>query len=131
MDLAKLANSTTSIFAARTVLGYIGCSPAVCPHNYVLASPIAAVDKTDAPLFVANSEHELVPLSQATAMARRLARAHVPHKLYVVPGGRHARGYETTVWKSTMRFLEKYLGRLPIQDLTPPSWAPAGASSPP
>lgn len=60
-------------------------------------------------MLIANSSHEIVPLSQAAEMARRLANADIPHQLVVVPGSRHAADYEPDVWGATVRFLLRYL----------------------
>jgi acetyl esterase/lipase len=118
MDLRIPPGATAT--KIRSVIHYLGCLPTACPARYAQASPITAVDKTDAPLLIVNGTQEIVPLPQAQSMANRLKKAHVPYKLIVVQGHRHARGYRKFVWAPTLRFLEKYLGRLPVQDFSPP-----------
>jgi acetyl esterase/lipase len=118
MDLRFAPGETSP--KVRSILRYLDCDPGACPTRYAEASPITSVDKTDAPLFIANGTNEIVPLSQAQKMADRLKKAHVPYKLVVVRGAKHARGYRKVVWGPTLKFLEKYLGRLPVQDFGPP-----------
>src|SRR5919108_2659692 len=48
---------------------------------------------------------EIVPLGQATEMARRLEHAGSPHRLIVYRGSRHAVEYEREAWQPTLRFL--------------------------
>lgn len=118
MDLAAMAEG--ALGGAAAVRRYVGCLPSECSDRYQAASPISSIDRSDAPIFLANSQYELVPLAQAQEMSSLLAGAHVPHQLVVVPGGRHARAYEPAVWANSLRFLERWLGKLPVQDLAPP-----------
>lgn len=90
---------------------YLGCVPAACPGRYRAASPVGHVDRRDPPLLLVNGSTELVPLAQAREMASRLTSAQVPHRLVVVPGSRHAGDYELDVWRATVRFLARHLGR--------------------
>jgi acetyl esterase/lipase len=95
MDLAT--------FVPRGVIRrYAGCE---CPSRLRALSPVSFVGAGDAPLLLANSTRELVPLGQATEMARRLSRAGIPHRLLVYPGSRHAVAYERDAWQPTLRFL--------------------------
>ena len=98
----------------NAVLQFLGCTPgATTCANADPASPISHVDKTDAPMLIANSEHELVALSQATSMDAALRRAGVVDQLVVFPGIRHAQAYADDVWAQTVAFLEKYVGKPP------------------
>jgi acetyl esterase len=72
-------------------------------------SPATYVSSDDAPIFLANSTHELVPLRQATAMAAKLSRAGVIHRLLVLPGTRHAVAYERDAWLPTLAFLQRHV----------------------
>lgn len=119
MDLTTLARVRS--FAGLTVQHYVGCAPGSCPKLYKEGSPVSAVDHSDAPMLIANSQSELIPLGQAKEMAKKLKRAHVAHRLIVLPGSRHAEAYEGAVWKASLKFLERYLGRLPIRDYSPPA----------
>ncbi len=107
MDLPALARGEAAPLAS--VL--LSCSPAECPGRWADASPIAQVDPTDAPLYLATSDAELVPVDQARAMADRLHTAGVEHQLVVVPGNRHAHQLRDDVWASTVAFLDERLTR--------------------
>ena len=82
-----------------------------CPERWEDASPITHVDPTDAPLLLANSDDELVPVDQARAMAARLDTAGVVHQLVVVPGRRHGHDLRDEVWPATVAFLDDHLTR--------------------
>src|ERR687887_460315 len=91
-------------FAPRNAVirRYAGCS---CPSRLRTLSPASFVGPGDAPLLLASSTREIVPLGQATEMTRRLRRAGIPHRLIVYPGSRHAVEYERQAWRPTLRFL--------------------------
>jgi acetyl esterase len=72
-------------------------------------SPATFVSSGDAPIFLSNSTHELVPLQQATAMAAKLSRAGVTHRLLIVPGSLHAVAYESQAWLPTLAFLQLHV----------------------
>lgn len=111
LDLGALAAAPS--FVAGIVTGYLGCRPAACRRRYAEASPVSQVDGSDAPVFLANSEREFIPLAQAKEMASKLAAARVPYELDVIPGDRHAGAYFDDAWPASLRFLERYLGPLP------------------
>ncbi|MGH9265319.1 MAG: prolyl oligopeptidase family serine peptidase, partial [Acidimicrobiales bacterium] len=106
VDLTALARSRGDDWAARLM----GCTPATCPDRLAQASPVTHVDGSDAPLYLVNSTEELVPLSQAQAMADRLRLAGVDHRLDVLPGTRHALDFREDAWAPTLAFLEEHLG---------------------
>jgi acetyl esterase/lipase len=87
----------------------MGCTLATCPDRLAQASPVTHVDDDDAPLYLVNSTDELVPLSQARAMAARLRAAGVDHRLDVLPGTRHALDFREDAWGPTVAFLDKHL----------------------
>jgi acetyl esterase len=108
--LAALADFPTG----NAVLQFLDCTPgATSCANVVPASPISHIDKTDAPMLIANSDHELVSLSQATSMDAALKAAGVVDQLVVFPGNRHAQAYDDDVWAQTVTFLEQYVGKPP------------------
>jgi dipeptidyl aminopeptidase/acylaminoacyl peptidase len=76
-----------------------------CPSRLRALSPVSFVGAGDTPLLFANSTREIVPLGQASEMARRLARAGIPYRLIVYRGSRHAVEYERDAWQPTLRFL--------------------------
>ena len=87
----------------------LGCTRSTCPDLLARSSPVNHVDGTDAPLYLVNSTDELVPLSQAEAMAQRLKTAGVDHRLDVFPGSRHALDFRADAWAPTLAFLERHL----------------------
>ena len=109
MDLALFDTELGGPARHPFVESYLACRPTRCPSRYTSASPVNHVDRSDPPMLIANSRHEIVPLGQAEEMARRLTNAHVPHELVVVSGSRHAADYEAEVWGATVRFLLHYL----------------------
>jgi len=102
MDLDSLA-------AVSTIQAFVGCPPEACRAAYVEASPVAHVDKTDAPMLIVNSTMELVPKSQADAMKAGLDTAGVANQEIILPGTAHSRAYSNQVWDQTVKFLENYL----------------------
>ena len=113
-DLTTFAAQSKDPLWARTLLRrYIGCAPSACAGRYRAASPVGRIDPTDAPIFVANSTDELVPLGQARALDARLRSAGVRDKLMVVPGKRHGAAYAAEALIPSLQFLEGSLGPLP------------------
>lgn len=106
-ELLKLSTPHT-IHAADN---YIGCVAKVCPSKWIANSPIDHVDKTTAPMFLVNSSHELMPLDQATDMAKKLKEIGVPYELRILSGGKHASACANEVWPQTLSFLHQYLGQ--------------------
>ncbi len=109
MDLSRFDSQFGGPAHHPYVESYLGCPPTRCPDRYTSASPVNQIDRSDPPMLIANSSHEIVPLSQAAEMAQRLANAGIPRQLVVVPGSRHAADYEADVWGATVRFLFRYL----------------------
>ena len=109
MDLTRFDAELGGPARRPFVEQYLGCAPTSCPARYAASSPFNLVDATDPPMLVVNASREIVPLEQATLMARRLSAFHVPHQLLVVPGTRHAAQYATAAWPATLRFLHHQL----------------------
>ena len=109
--LAALSGTSLGV----DVLSFLNCPPGEtdCP-NVVAASPISYIDKTDAPMLLANSENELVGLNHATTMDAALKAAGVTEQLVVFPGNRHAQGFADDIWPQTIAFLEQYVGKPPV-----------------
>jgi acetyl esterase/lipase len=97
------------------VLNFLGCQPGEpdCATIQRAASPASHVDATDAPMLLAHSDHEFVPLDQATRMDDALRHAGVTDQLVVLPGTRHANAYAADIWPQTVAFLEAHVGRPP------------------
>ena len=105
VDFTALAGSRGDGWAAPL----FGCTRSSCPDLLARSSPVNHVDAGDAPLYLANSTEELVPLSQAQAMAEKLKAAGVEHRLDVFPGNRHALDFREDAWGPTLAFLESQL----------------------
>jgi acetyl esterase len=97
------------------VLNFLGCQPGEpdCATIEGAASPVSHVDATDAPMLLAHSDHEFVPLNQATGMDDALRQAGVAEQLVVLPGTRHANAYSADIWPQTVAFLELHVGKPP------------------
>ncbi|MEZ5170973.1 MAG: alpha/beta hydrolase [Acidimicrobiia bacterium] len=99
-----------AVTRANLVTDFLGCTPKECPGRYAEASPIDHVGTSTAPMFLANSTEELIPLSQPDAMINRLTAAGVPNSHQYLPGRAHASLYQNQVWGSTESFLRRHLG---------------------
>lgn len=87
-----LATDGASERLQNLVLRYLGCSSLVdCPQA-VAASPSRRLDRTDPPVFIGQSDHEFIPLAQATRFAANLDRLGIEHELVTVPGAVHSIG---------------------------------------
>ena len=91
--------------AARVIRNLMRCTPASCTGAYRQASPAAAVTPGHAATLALSSEHEQIDPRQAWVMDAALARSRVPSRVHVLPGSRHARGYQPTAWPASLRFL--------------------------
>lgn len=109
MDLSALARSRGAGWSSRL----LPCPPDACADRWAQVSPTTHVDGSDAPLLLVHSTDELVPLSQAQAMSGRLGAAGVDHRLYVLPGTRHALDYRADAWQPTVDFLSQFLAERP------------------
>jgi len=99
---------------------YLGCLPIMCPPTYAAASPAVSATPGAPPMYLANSQTELVPLAQQEEMAATLARLGVPHQTAVVAGTGHATAYAAQQTAPTLAWLSQTLGFTP-----PPPPAPA------
>ena len=112
MNLLTLLNHATQ--SQRTaVLEFVGCTnpkASHCRDKLLAASPATHVDRTDPPLFMANSANEAIPVSQPNAMAKVLAAKDRLYRLDVLPGSRHSARYAGDVEQPTIAFLRQYLG---------------------
>jgi acetyl esterase/lipase len=115
MDLTLESDTYSSVMPPDNtpVPAFLHCSyvDAGCTATEAAASPITHVDKTDAPMLLANSEGELVPPNQATRMADALKAAHVKYQLIIYPGVRHGGAFGDDAYPPTLAFLERYLGK--------------------
>ncbi len=112
VDFTTLAGARGDGWAAQL----FGCTQATCADLLARSSPVNHVDESDAPLYLANSTEELVPLSQAQSMAEKLKAAGVEHRLDVFPGNRHALDFRDDAWAPTVAFLDEHLSGRTVHD---------------
>ncbi len=125
-DLVALAGSRGNGWVGPL----LGCTLSTCPDRLAQASPVNHVDQSDAPLYLVHSTDELVPLSQAEAMAQRLKMAGVDHRLDVFPGSRHALDFRGDAWAPTLAFLERHLTAVTQAGGTDDGSSPGSPDSP-
>ena len=91
---------------------FLDCFLAPCEESKIVAaSPISHVDPSDAPLFLANGDSDiLVPADQATRMSAALDAVHVPHQLVIVPNAGHDERLLPPVVEPSLQFLRQKLG---------------------
>jgi acetyl esterase/lipase len=107
MDLRSMVagGDATPAWLRAAAHHFVGCDVADCAPRYAAASPLEQVVDGAPPVLLAGSLDEIVPASQARAMARRLSDHGVPVELQLLPGSRHAVGYAGDLWESTTAFL--------------------------
>ncbi|MEZ5141565.1 MAG: alpha/beta hydrolase [Acidimicrobiales bacterium] len=88
----------------------LGCGPADCRDRYVQASPPARIDGRTVPVWLANSEDEIVPIGQLQSLADSLADAKVEHEVKLLGGHQHANEYTAAVWNDMVPYLSSHLG---------------------
>jgi len=121
-DLGPAATDYQRAGAVADPAIYLGCLPITCPATYTAVSPALTATSSTPPVYMANSETELVPLAQQTDMAATLQRLGVPHEAVVVPGTGHATAYAAQQTAPTLAWLDKTL------HFTPPPPPTAGGS---
>jgi len=105
--------------------------PADATAAVIKASAITYLDKTDPPQFVANSQHEFMPLDQALEYLNKLKRLHIPNAFFSRPAGGHAFDYTAFAIQPTIDFLNTYLKAAKCVASSPkPSSSPHPTSSP-
>jgi acetyl esterase/lipase len=97
------------IFLPSAIPTYVGCQEIDCEARYAAASPLTHVSASTSPMFIANSQEELIPLQQPQEMIAALQRFGVPNKLDVLPGELHAQEYAPQVMPPTVAFMQTYL----------------------
>jgi acetyl esterase len=91
---------------------FLDCLFSPCPEQTIVAaSPISHVDRSDAPMLIANGDSDmLVPTNQATRMSAALDRAGVSNQLLIVPNAGHDARLIPPVIEPSMQFLRQELG---------------------
>lgn len=87
------------------VLNYVADDPALLQE----ATPLTRVSPQSGPLFLANSLHELVPISGALMLQKALAKANVVSEVKLLAGTIHGEGYWETALPATLDFFAEYL----------------------
>lgn len=105
-DMVELAQSDdpTIVSALTDLFGDLGNTELETD-----ASPLHFLDPTDPPIYHAHSIDEFVPFEQAALLRTALTDQEIPQMETVLPGTRHARGYEGDVWLQSVDFLRLYL----------------------
>lgn len=114
LGLTGLALDTdgASPWLRSVVSDYLGCDPgdASCGAA-VEASAATHVDASDPPVFLAQSDAEVIPLGQQTAFVAALQAAGVPVESLVVPGAAHSIGILDAAMRARVAaFLHAALG---------------------
>jgi len=75
------------------------------------ATPIHRVTASAGPMFLANALEEFIPANEVHTLQTALTANKVPSVVKLVEGRAHAKGYQTLVWRETLDFLDRYVGR--------------------
>lgn len=120
--------------APSVITRFLACSIEECAKEYAKASPVTKVSDSTPPMFLASSEQDLVPASQAYEMANALNEHGVVSVLLLVPGDRHADAYADVALGPTISFLQTYVAQRAdphTEPKSPPTTAVGSAPLPP
>lgn len=73
------------------------------------ADPLSRVSNNSGAIFIANSLHELVPLSGVYKLQASLAEKGIPSETKLITGTVHGEGYADTAYSATIQFLKDNL----------------------
>lgn len=73
------------------------------------ATPLTRVSEKSGPLFLANSLHELVPVSGVLMLQQALLKKNVVSEVKLISGTIHGEGYWETALPATLAFFQEYL----------------------
>lgn len=90
---------------------YVGCPIQQCPTTWDEASPVHVVTERTPPMYLAHSETEFVPRSQADEMRGALDRLGVPAVVEIFPGNVHVPIAAAT--PPTIAFFKRALAKNP------------------
>ncbi len=121
---AAAADDYQRVAATADPFIYLDCLAALCPDRYTAASPALSATPDAPPMYLANSQNELVPTAQQNELAATLTRLGVAHEAVVVPGTGHAIAYAGSQTVPTLAWLDTTLGFAP-----PPPRAPAAGAA--
>lgn len=110
MTAAGLSLGTPPQDRIDVALEYLDCTSVTDCPNAEAASPRYQVDPTDAPLFIAHSKDERIPVQQAEAMIDAMHAAGVPVSAHLLPGKVHGFAYlDDAMMKQVLAFFHQYL----------------------
>jgi dienelactone hydrolase len=89
---------------------FLGCEPSACPDRYIQASPAEQVKPGTAPMWLANSTEEIVPLTQLQALTDALASAGIDHEVRILDGREHAGNFTADIWNDMVPWMAARLG---------------------
>lgn len=90
LTAAGLADDDPTVGIAGIVRDYLACPDLPSCPAASAASPLAHVDSSDPPFFIAHSAQERVALSQSQGFAAALSDAGVDVELHILPGALHS-----------------------------------------
>jgi acetyl esterase len=114
------------------VTDFLGCTDPVgpaCLETAHEASPVAHVDPTDPPMFLANGTDEIIALWHATTMAEALRREGVPHELWTPETDRHAWSLGREAMSRALSFVGAVLGTQSGSEIPSPTARPTARDS--
>lgn len=112
-DLRFRTGGQTAREQITPVISYLGCDPRAskaCLQRAASASPVTHVTRSAPPTYLFNSDHEVTPLRGVTEMRNLLHHLHVPVRLTVYAGKRHALEYASDALAPTILWLRRELG---------------------
>jgi acetyl esterase len=119
-DFATFDHDRPATDSLQHVNDFVGCDVTLpsCAPKAREASHVTSLDPSDPPMFMANSDAELVPVSQPTEMAGDLEAKGVPYEFIVIPGNHHGAELKNqviassgqTVFAQSVAFLKRWIG---------------------
>jgi acetyl esterase/lipase len=109
----SIPSKVPTVDLREVVVTFLGCTaPGPCEEAARRASPIVHLDPTDAPMYLANSVDEVIPVRQARQMASALTAADVAFELREFPGWHHGAGYgaNTKMMNEAIAFIRGAFG---------------------
>jgi acetyl esterase len=113
-DLRFRTGGQTARAQITPVISYLGCDPRAskrCLQRAATASPVTHVTRNAPPTYLFNSLDEITPLKGVTEIRNLLHHLHVPVRLTLYPGKRHALEYASDALTPTIAWLHHVLGR--------------------
>ena len=87
------------------ILNYVDSDETKFPE----VEPFDRLTAQAGPLYLANSQEEIIPISGIYQLAHAAEKLGLPVTLQSIPGGQHAEGYLDEAWQGTVAFFAQYL----------------------